>query len=143
MVSPPNRNVRTTYRCSFCGKGHDQVQRLIAGPGGVYICDECIDLCQEILEEHAVIHSYLTDRTLRQIHEGYTKKDWSEVIRKVGDLSLRAPESLSPEIYCMQGRAFLEVGDEQSASKSLTLALTTDRSQQLKLLEEYTAILIS
>ncbi len=40
-----------TYRCSFCGKGQEQVQRLIAGPGGVYICDECVDLCREIIEE--------------------------------------------------------------------------------------------
>jgi ATP-dependent Clp protease ATP-binding subunit ClpX len=40
-----------TYRCSFCGKSQDQVQRLIAGPGGVYICDECIELCREIIEE--------------------------------------------------------------------------------------------
>lgn len=36
--------------CSFCGKKQDQVQRLIAGPG-VYICDECIGLCNEILAE--------------------------------------------------------------------------------------------
>ncbi len=42
-----SKNMRTTYRCSFCGKSQDQVQRLIAGPGGVYICDECIDLCRE------------------------------------------------------------------------------------------------
>jgi ClpX C4-type zinc finger len=34
--------------CSFCGKHQDQVQRLIAGPG-VFICDECIQLCNEIL----------------------------------------------------------------------------------------------
>src|SRR5438105_2096103 len=40
-----------TYRCSFCGKSQEQVQRLIAGPSGVYICDECIDLCREIIEE--------------------------------------------------------------------------------------------
>jgi len=46
-----SKNVRTTYRCSFCSKSQDQVQRLIAGPGGVYICDECIDLCREIIEE--------------------------------------------------------------------------------------------
>jgi ATP-dependent Clp protease ATP-binding subunit ClpX len=43
--------MRTTYRCSFCGKSQDQVQRLIAGPAGVYICDECIDLCREIIDE--------------------------------------------------------------------------------------------
>ena len=38
-------------RCSFCGKSQDQVRKLIAGSGNVYICDECIDLCAEILEE--------------------------------------------------------------------------------------------
>jgi ClpX C4-type zinc finger len=49
------------YKCSFCGKLQDQVQRLIAGPGGVYICDECVALCQEIINEERVIrtdHSY-------------------------------------------------------------------------------------
>ena len=37
-------------KCSFCGKFQDQVKRLIAGPG-VYICDECIELCSEIIDE--------------------------------------------------------------------------------------------
>jgi ATP-dependent Clp protease ATP-binding subunit ClpX len=37
-------------KCSFCGKGQRQVRKLIAGPG-VYICDECIDLCNEIVDE--------------------------------------------------------------------------------------------
>ena len=37
-------------KCSFCGKNQEQVRRLIAGPG-VYICDECIELCQEIIDE--------------------------------------------------------------------------------------------
>src|ERR1700737_5009125 len=45
------REDRRRYtRCSFCGKGQDQVRKLVAGPG-VYICDQCIDLCQEVLEE--------------------------------------------------------------------------------------------
>ena len=38
-------------RCSFCNKTEDQVRKLIAGPSGVYICDECIDICAEIIEE--------------------------------------------------------------------------------------------
>ena len=38
-------------RCSFCNKTQSQVRKLIAGPGGVYICDECIDVCAEIMEE--------------------------------------------------------------------------------------------
>ena len=37
-------------KCSFCGKNQDQVKRLIAGPG-VYICDECIDLCSDIIQD--------------------------------------------------------------------------------------------
>ncbi len=37
--------------CSFCGKNADQVRKLIAGPDGVYICDECISVCEEILDE--------------------------------------------------------------------------------------------
>lgn len=40
-------------KCSFCGKSQEQVKRLIAGPG-VYICDECIELCSEIIEEEIV-----------------------------------------------------------------------------------------
>lgn len=38
-------------RCSFCNKTQDMVHKLIAGPNGVYICDECISLCSEIIEE--------------------------------------------------------------------------------------------
>jgi ATP-dependent protease Clp ATPase subunit len=37
-------------RCSFCGKPKDKVRKLIAGPG-VYICDQCVELCTEILNE--------------------------------------------------------------------------------------------
>jgi len=47
------RGSRGPYHCSFCGKSQDQVRRLIAGPGSVYICDECVDLCREIIEEES------------------------------------------------------------------------------------------
>jgi ATP-dependent Clp protease ATP-binding subunit ClpX len=46
-------------KCSFCGKSQKQVKKLIAGPG-VYICDECIDLCNEIIEEELTETSELT-----------------------------------------------------------------------------------
>ncbi len=39
------------FRCSFCGKTQEQVRKLIAGPQGAYICDECVDICAEIIEE--------------------------------------------------------------------------------------------
>lgn len=41
----------SNVRCSFCGKSQYQVKRLIAGPEGVYICDECVETCAEIVEE--------------------------------------------------------------------------------------------
>lgn len=41
----------TRIRCSFCGKTEDQVRKLIAGPDGAYICDACIELCNEIIDE--------------------------------------------------------------------------------------------
>lgn len=39
-------------RCSFCGKGKEFTKQLIAGPGGVFICDECVEVCKDLLEEH-------------------------------------------------------------------------------------------
>jgi ATP-dependent Clp protease ATP-binding subunit ClpX len=69
-------------KCSFCGKSQKQVKKLIAGPG-VYICDECIDLCNEIIEEELAepsefrfdelpkpreIHDFLNDYIIGQEH---------------------------------------------------------------------------
>ena len=48
-----NSSTKETLKCSFCGKSQKQVIKLIAGPG-VYICDECIDLCVEIVEEERI-----------------------------------------------------------------------------------------
>ena len=43
--------------CSFCGKPKELANRLIAGPNGVYICDECIEICKEVLNEEKVKHA--------------------------------------------------------------------------------------
>lgn len=48
---------KNAVKCSFCGKSQDQVKKLVAGPG-VYICDECIELCMEIVDEES-LHSEL------------------------------------------------------------------------------------
>ena len=42
---------RNEIRCSFCGKTESQVMKLLKGPNGVYICDACVELCSEIIEE--------------------------------------------------------------------------------------------
>ena len=46
-----SRSDMKPFRCSFCGKSQDQVRKLVAGPKGVYICDECIGVCNEIMED--------------------------------------------------------------------------------------------
>ncbi len=45
------KNFDGDIRCSFCNKSQSQVKKLIAGPAGVYICDECVEICEDILEE--------------------------------------------------------------------------------------------
>lgn len=45
------KNFDSDIRCSFCNKSQNQVKKLIAGPAGVYICDECVEICEDILEE--------------------------------------------------------------------------------------------
>lgn len=84
-------------RCSFCGKPQEQVNRLISGPNGAFICDECIDICAEILEEEAI--------DSRDDEKG-----------AVDDINLVTPEELN---------AFLDdyvIGQEQ-AKKVLSVAV--------------------
>jgi len=45
------REQTSKLRCSFCGKGQNEVKKLIAGPS-VYICNECVDICVEIIIDH-------------------------------------------------------------------------------------------
>ncbi|PJF36387.1 MAG: ATP-dependent Clp protease ATP-binding subunit ClpX [Candidatus Thermofonsia Clade 1 bacterium] len=56
-----------TQRCSFCRRAHDEVNRLIAGPEGVYICDECVELCREILSEDSSLPKHSGDYKLTRV----------------------------------------------------------------------------
>ena len=58
---------KISYDCSFCGKNQDQVRRLIAGPGAVYICNECVELCREIVQEDDSNGSVKTKEPLQRI----------------------------------------------------------------------------
>ncbi|MBQ9757874.1 MAG: ATP-dependent Clp protease ATP-binding subunit ClpX [Clostridia bacterium] len=60
-MSTKNNDIRQ-LRCSFCGKTEDQVKKLIEGPG-VYICNECVDLCFEIVEDEFEEMSYASEET--------------------------------------------------------------------------------
>lgn len=54
--------------CSFCGKSQEQVKKIVAGPG-VYICNECVDLCQEIMEEEFSKQAFENDMEVPKPHE--------------------------------------------------------------------------
>ncbi|MFQ3568220.1 MAG: ATP-dependent protease ATP-binding subunit ClpX [Aggregatilineales bacterium] len=54
-----------SQRCSFCRRSHDEVDRLISGPDGVYICDNCVELCQRILFEESAGYQQQTEREFR------------------------------------------------------------------------------
>ena len=69
MARPTDTNEQLL--CSFCGKSQRQVKKLIAGPG-VYICDECIDLCNEIIDEELTTPTQLDLDNLPRPRDIYT-----------------------------------------------------------------------
>lgn len=62
------KNSSNDIRCSFCGKPQNQVRKLISGPAGVYICDECIDICSDILEEELEDEDYVAESSHPEIN---------------------------------------------------------------------------
>jgi ATP-dependent Clp protease ATP-binding subunit ClpX len=68
--------------CSFCGKSQKKVKKLIAGPG-VYICDECLALCNDILEAHGG-----ADASTAVVGRGLDEVDTAELVRELGGASL-------------------------------------------------------
>jgi ATP-dependent Clp protease ATP-binding subunit ClpX len=79
-------------KCSFCGKTQKQVKKLIAGPG-VYICDECIDLCNEIIVEELTEANSLGLQELPKPTEIYEFLDQYVIGQE------RAKKSLSVAVY--------------------------------------------
>jgi ATP-dependent Clp protease ATP-binding subunit ClpX len=94
-------------KCSFCGKSQKQVKKLIAGPG-VYICDECIDLCNEIIEEELAEPTELKWDSLPKPREIYEFLD-SYVIGQE-----KAKKGLSVAVYNHYKR--IQSGGERSTS---------------------------
>jgi ATP-dependent protease Clp ATPase subunit len=74
--------------CSFCGKNKDQVRKLIAGPT-VFICDECVDLCNDIIEEETV-EKALSAETSRDFEIGPNLVT-PRVVTRYADKEVRPP----------------------------------------------------
>ena len=75
-MAQDNSRKSNFLKCSFCGKSQNQVKKLIAGPG-VYICNECIDLCNEIIDEELKEEKDVDFKDLPRPHEIYsTLKDF-------------------------------------------------------------------
>jgi ATP-dependent Clp protease ATP-binding subunit ClpX len=100
-------------KCSFCGKSQKQVKKLIAGPG-VYICDECIDLCNEIIEEELAEPAELKWDSLPKPREIYEFLD-SYVIGQE-----KAKKGLSVAVYNHYKR--IQSGGERSSEDGVELA---------------------
>ena len=100
-------------KCSFCGKSQKQVKKLIAGPG-VYICDECIDLCNEIIEEELVERAEVKWDSLPKPREIYEFLD-SYVIGQE-----KAKKGLSVAVYNHYKR--IQSGGERVAEDGVELA---------------------
>ncbi len=81
-----------TLRCSFCGKTANQVERLIAGPN-VYICNECVDLCKDMIDEES--KTKLTDKNLKLPKPSEIKKFLDQYVIKQDD----AKKALAVAVY--------------------------------------------
>ncbi len=97
-------------KCSFCGKSQKQVKKLIAGPG-VYICDECIDLCNEIIEEE------LSERSEVSLDELPKPKEIFEFLNSYVIGQEQAKKSLAVAVYNHYKRVQAGVNSNAGAGK--------------------------
>ncbi len=112
-------NNKRTLRCSFCGKQEREVHRMIQGPGGVRICDECVNLCRDILqdgydmkaEKPADMRELPTPREIHDVLDQYI----------IGQEAAKI--TLSVSVYNHYKRIFFGGGDDVELQKSNILML--------------------
>ena len=121
-MSRDNDSKGKTMRCSFCGKTQDEVGKLVAGPGGVCICDNCIELCLEIIEDgggfkHVRKNRAQTDKPLPKPHD--IKKLLDEYVVGQDD----AKVALSVAVYNHYKRIYYGAKSDVDIQKSNVILL--------------------
>ena len=118
MPKMQDRNIR----CSFCGKPQEVVKKIIAGPSGVFICDECVGLCQDIIEEEV----YDENDVVEQV-EMPTPADIKKILDEYVIGQEEAKKTLSVAVYNHYKRIlnndYVESDDDVEIQKSNVLLL--------------------
>ena len=112
-------NNKRALRCSFCGKQEREVRRMIQGPAGVRICDECVNLCRDILQDGYAMQEDAPESaqelpTPREIHDVLDQYIIGQEAAKI---------ALSVSVYNHYKRIYFGGGDEVELQKSNILML--------------------
>ena len=106
-------------RCSFCGKPEEQVRKLIAGPNGAYICDECIEICSEIIDEEFEMYDEVDDTSINLLKPQEIKEFLDEYVIGQED----AKKVLSVAVYNHYKRVLAGKSTDVELQKSNILML--------------------
>lgn len=122
-----SKKEKNTLHCSFCGKGQKEVKKLIAGPG-VYICDECIDLCTDIITEEQA-------KTIKETGKLNVPKP-QEIMQKLDDYVIgqfQAKKALSVAVHNHYKRvnSSLDTGDVEISKSNILLIGPTGSGKTL------------
>ena len=104
-------DIPKSVRCSFCGKAQESVKKIVAGPG-VYICDECVELCQSIIEAE-LYDDEKAGYTLNELKEIPSPKEIKKILDDYVIGQEDAKKTLSVAVY----NHYKRIAHEETASK--------------------------
>lgn len=105
-----NTDSNEPVMCSFCGKSQEQVKKIVAGPG-VYICNECIDLCKEIMDEE------FKDQATEELTDVPKPREIVDVLNQYVIGQEQAKKTLAVAVYNHYKRVNASLEDEESETE--------------------------
>ena len=106
----PRSDMPKSVKCSFCGKAQENVKRLVAGPG-VYICDECVELCNSIIENEIIEDE--ENYVLNELENIPSPKEIKKILDSYVIGQEEAKRTLSVAVY----NHYKRIAHEESAKK--------------------------